>query len=127
LRPAAAAALLALAACADEGVTGYAHPGPWHLVEIDGAPAGRAAALILPAPGRVRGAMACRAFEAQQTAPYPWFLLSHMEIEERPCSGGAAADEAILHAFASVTMAEAQGRVLILSDESGRMMVFRRR
>ena len=121
----AAVLALALAACTDETVSGYADTGPWRLTRLDGAPVSDSATLTFPQPGRVQGTLPCGPWTAQQTAPYPWFLLSHFETPGRDCPD-AAAQERIVHALASVTLAEAVGDVLILSNEEGRELVFRR-
>ncbi len=126
MRGLALAALMLVAACADETVSGYAEPGPWRLTELNGAPVGYAATLTFPRQGRVEGRLPCHDWRAQQTAPYPWFLLSHFELGQRPCAEPGI-DEPVVHALASVTLAEVQGKVLILSDEGGApMLVFRR-
>ncbi len=125
MRAAALAAVLALAACADETVSGYAHPGPWRLTQLDGQSVTRPVTLRFPVEGRVAGEMPCYRWEAQQTAPYPWFVLSHFRLDRQPCEDPEG-DEAAVHALASVTLAEVQGRVLILSNEDGLEMVFDR-
>ncbi len=118
-------AALALTGCADETVSGYAHPGPWRLAELNGRPYSGTATLSLPAPSRVSGRLPCHEWRAQQSAPYPWFILSHLELTPLTCAASKA-DEPAIHALASVTQAEVQGKVLILSSEDAVRMVFLR-
>jgi heat shock protein HslJ len=118
-------ALLLVVGCTDETVSGYAAPGPWRLVELDGTAVPPGTTLRFPAEGRVEGTLPCNTFRAQQTAPYPWFILSHFEVGSERCEARPL-EERIVHALASVTLAEAQGPVLILTNDEGRELVFRR-
>jgi heat shock protein HslJ len=118
------AAALAMAGCADEGVSGYAAEGPWRLTEVSGRSTVPPATLTFPGRGRVEGMLPCNAFSARQAAPYPWFELSDIRV------GGAVCDarqeeRQILAALSSATLVEALGGVLILSDDSGPLLVFR--
>ncbi len=117
------ALLFLLAACADQTVSGYAASGPWRLAELDGEPVPAGTILTFPGAGRVSGALPCNSFTAQQTAPYPWFILSHFEVGRRSCDA-AELEEQIVHALASVTLAEAKGPVLLLTTEDGQELFF---
>ena len=113
-------AALALAGCADETVSGYAHPGPWRLAELNGRPYSGTATLSLPAPRPgERPAALPRMARAADAPPIPWFILSHLELTPLTCAASKA-DEPAIHALASVTLAEVQGKVLILSSEDAR-------
>ena len=116
----------AIAGCArDETVSGYAAPGSWRLAALHGEPVSTMATLRFPREGRVAGSLPCGAFSAQQTAPYPWFLLSHFSV---PSGCPDDAEEArVIRALAAATLAEAQGGVLILSNDEGLEMVLRLR
>lgn len=116
---------LILAGCVgDETVSGYADTGPWHLTELGGDAVTVPATMRFPEAGRVEGTLPCGRWTAQQTAPYPWFLLSHFDLGGCPRT---AAEDRIVRALASATLAEAQGDVLILTNENGLEMVFRGR
>lgn len=111
-------------ACADETLTGYA-PGVYRLEQIDGAAFRWGATLDLTQPGRIAGQAPCNAYSAAQTAPYPWFSPGPIAATRRAClhmNGEAAFFEAL----GAMTLAEASGPVLILSNEAGGEMVFRR-
>ncbi|WP_074258187.1 META domain-containing protein [Vannielia litorea] len=128
MKPVALSALLALtplaAACEDETLTGYA-PGVYQLEEIDGERFEWGATLDLTEPGRISGQAPCNGYSADQAAPYPWFKPGPIVSTRRAClhlNGEAA----FFKALGEVTLAEASGPVLILSNEAGREMVFRR-
>jgi len=112
-----------LARClADETVSGHAQRDTaYRLVEIAGAPAAFAAHLSLVGPGRVTGTSPCGAFAARQTVPYPWFRIE--DLERPACTD--AAGLGFLAALERMTLAEASGPVLILSNDAGETLVFR--
>lgn len=117
--------ILGLAACADETVSGYAGTDAvWLLTEIDGKAADYTATLRFPRQGRVTGSGPCNTFGAAQTAPYPWFAPGPVEATERACPD-LDGEQAFFAALEEMTLAEASGDVLILTDGAGRQMVFR--
>ena len=123
LRP-ALLLMAALGACrGDETVSAYAGPGPWRLVSIDGAPYAAGAVLEFPEAGIVEGEAPCNRFSAAQTAPYPWLDLGPVAATRRACLD-LDAEQAFFEALGAMTLAEAQGDVLILSNDAGREMVF---
>ncbi|QDC11064.1 META domain-containing protein [Oceanicola sp. D3] len=128
MKPLALAALFALpplaTACADETLTGYAS-GLYQLEEIDGEGFEWGATLDLSEAGRIAGQAPCNSYSAAQDAPYPWFQPGPIAATRRAClhlNGEAA----FFKALSEMTLAEASGPVLILSNEAGREMVFRR-
>ncbi|MBS8226253.1 META domain-containing protein [Vannielia litorea] len=127
MKPIALAALLAVpplaTACADETLTGYAS-GVYRLEEIDGTRFEWGATLDLTEEGRIAGQAPCNRYSAAQEAPYPWFQPGPIAATRMAClhmNGEAAFFEAL----GEMTLAEASGPVLILSNEAGREMVFR--
>lgn len=117
--------LLALAACTDETISGYADPDAvYRLTEIDGAPYKANATISFPKAGTARGEAPCNAWFASQSAPYPWLELGPIAATRRACPD-LDAEQAYFEALAAVTLAEVQGPVLILSNDAGREMVFR--
>ncbi|MCO6384987.1 META domain-containing protein [Oceanicola sp. 502str15] len=121
-------ALLALtplaAACKDETVTGYA-PGIYRLEEIDGTSFEWGATLNLTEAGRISGQAPCNGYSAEQTAPYPWFKPGPIVATRMACLHMNGEAE-FFEALGAMTLAEGSGPVLILSNEAGREMVFRR-
>lgn len=121
----ALALTLALAACADETVSGYAGTGAvWQLAEIDGTAVDYTATIRLPREGRVTGSGPCNTFGTVQTAPYPWFAIGPIEATERACPD-LEAEQTFFAALGTMSLAEVSGDVLILTNEAGRQMVFR--
>ena len=125
MRWALAALALVLAGCADETISGYAAPGPWRLVSIDGEPYPAEATMDLSVPGRVSGRGPCNGWSAAQRVPYPWFEIGPVTATRMACP--ALADEAAFFgALEAMELAEASGDVLVLSTADGREMEFRR-
>jgi len=118
-------ALAALWNCTgDETVSGYGAAGTtWRLVELDGARFPARATLTFPEEGRIAGDGPCNAFTADQTAPYPWFDAERIAATRRACPD-LDAEAAFFSALEAMTLAEVAGDVLILSNDTGRQMVF---
>ena len=118
---------LLLAACAgDETVSGYAGTdATWRLAELHGAPFAPPATLRSPAEGEVAGEGPCNAFRAPQAEPYPWIRIGPIAATRRACPA-LAEERRFFAALEAATLAEASDAVLILTDEAGREMVFRR-
>ncbi|PKP82592.1 MAG: META domain-containing protein [Alphaproteobacteria bacterium HGW-Alphaproteobacteria-2] len=119
--------LLGLSFCApDETVSGYAGAGSvWRLEEMAGLPAPARVTLGFPAEGRIEGQGPCNAYRGRQTVPYPWFQATDIAATKRACPD-LAAEAGYLSLLGEMTLAEVMGDVLILSDETGRTLVFRR-
>lgn len=119
------ALLMGLAACrADETLTGYgAADRTWVLQEIDGAGFTASATIRFPSEGAVTGMAPCNGFSASQTAPYPWFTLTAIRATRVACLE-LDQEQAFFAALNGMTLAEISGDVLILSDDTGREMVF---
>ena len=120
------ALLLSLAACqADETLSGYgAADTTWRLTSLDGQPFTARATLQFPAEGSVTGKAPCNSFSGTQTAPYPWFKLGPIRATRAACPE-LAAEKRFFTALSDMTLAEVSGAVLILSNDTGREMVFR--
>jgi len=112
------------AACKDETVSAYA-PGVYALEEIDGAPFEASATLDLTEPGRISGQAPCNSYSATQEAPYPWFEPGPIAATRRACIHMTGEAE-FFEALGEMTLAEGSGPVLILSNDAGREMVFRK-
>ena len=127
LKPAAMALLFALPNCAgDETISGYADStATYVLADIDGVPFAPHATIRFPEEGRIEGQAPCNAYSAAQTVPYPWFGPGPVMATRRACPDLQAETE-YFTALAEMTLAEVQGDILILSNEAGRAMTFRR-
>lgn len=119
--------LLGLSFCApDETISGYAGAGSvWRLEEMAGAPAPAHVTLGFPAEGRIEGQGPCNGYRGGQAVPYPWFQVTEIAATKRACPE-LDAEAAYLRLLSEMTLAEVMGDVLILSDETGRSLVFRR-
>lgn len=119
-------ALLLLVGCnKDETAAAFAAMERVFLLEeIDGQPFPSRATLQFPEPGRVAGSAPCNSYSGPITVPYPWFELGPLAVTRRACP--ELADEAaFLRALQSMTLAEASGDILILSNTEDGKMVFR--
>jgi heat shock protein HslJ len=114
-----------LNACAgDESIAGYVDPSAeYHLVEIDGEAISLWTTIAFPAAGEVVGQAPCNRYFATQTAPYPWFSVDGIGATRMACPD-MAAETAFFTALQDMTLSEASGDTLILSNSDGRQMVF---
>ncbi len=119
-------ALAGLASCqADETISGYADPdSDWVLQELDGKPYLARATIRFPEQGRTEGQAPCNSYFARQTAPYPWIEITGLGSTKMACPD-LDAETAFFSALQKVSLAEVAGDTLILSDETGFMMLFR--
>ncbi|MCG6902058.1 MAG: META domain-containing protein [Rhodobacter sp.] len=117
---------LLLTACPkDESVSGFVDPETvFHLVEMNGDPATAGATIQFPQEGRVQGTGPCNGYSATQTVPYPWIRIEAIAVTRRVCRE-LDAENAFLAALQAMTLVEAKGAVLILSNEAGGQLVFR--
>lgn len=109
---------------ADESVAAYLDgSGKFRLISIDGAPFEADVTIDLSEAGRIRGAAPCNRYFADQTAPYPWFEIGPIGATRMACPA-LDQETAYFGALAEMTLAEALGGTLILSNTDGREMVF---
>ena len=110
--------------CADETISGYAdRSAVYQLSDIGGVPYKARATITFPEEGRATGEGPCNAWNAMQSAPYPWIDLGPIAATKRACP--ELGQEAVFfEALAKATLAEIQGNILILTDEDGREMTF---
>lgn len=120
--------ILGLNACQpDETLARYAGEGStWQLVEIGGEQANADTTLGFPEPGRMAGQAPCNSYGATITAPYPWFELGGLAVTRRACPD-LPAETAYFDALTKMTLSEVSGDVLILSNDDGVELVFRRK
>ena len=118
------AGFLSFLGCTDETVSGYADPEAiYRLVEIAGEAFEPRATITFPEEGRIAGDAPCNAWSASQSVPYPWFEVGPIAATKRACAD-LEAEGLFLGTLAEMTLVEVQGPVLILSDDTGREMVF---
>ena len=118
--------LLSALSCGDETISGYTDRGAvFQLRELDGAHYPARATLSFPEEGQVAGEGPCNSFRASQSAPYPWFAPGPIAATRRACPD-LEAESRFFAALSEMTLIEAQGDTVILTNEAGREMVFRR-
>ena len=118
-------ALWGLGQCSgDETISAYGGANAiWEIAEIDGAPFPYPATLVLPEEGQLSGNAPCNSYSGEQTAPYPWFEPRAIRSTRRACPD-LKAENTYLKALQDMTLAEIAGSTLILSNTSGREMLF---
>ena len=118
-------ALTLLASCKDETISGYAaDEAIWRLEAINGAPFSARATLTFPKPGKIAGQAPCNRYFGTQTAPYPWFDVKEIASTKMACPD-LKDENAFFTALEKMTLSEASGGTLILSNENGQDMVFK--
>ncbi len=116
---------LALTACkADESISGYTDAATvWTLAKLDGKPFHARATISFPSKGRAMGNAPCNRYSATQTAPLPWIEIRQIAATKMACAD-LAQETLFFDALTAMTLAEAAGNTLILSNDAGREMVF---
>ena len=118
-------ALVLLAGCKDETVSGYAADGAlWKLETINGALFGARVTMTFPELGKIAGQAPCNRYFGTQTAPYPWIEVKGIASTKMACPD-LKAESAFFKTLESMTLSEAVGSTLILSNDKGDEMVFR--
>ena len=80
------ALLLALGACGpDESVSAYGQGDDYVLQELNGAAVTVPITLNIADSGQISGEAPCNRYSADQTAPYPWFVLGPVISTRRAC------------------------------------------
>lgn len=117
-----------MAGCArDESISKFVDPqSEYHLVELDGVAFTARATIAFPEQGRVVGQAPCNRYFATQSVPYPWFAIEGIGATRMACPD-LAAETMFFDALEGMTLAEAVGNTLILSNSVGRQMVFETR
>ena len=117
-------AVLTSACQADETVTAYlTGPAVFNLVSIDGAPFGAEATIDLSEAGRIQGQAPCNQYFADQKTVYPWFEAGPIGATRMACDK-LNEETAFFSALSEMTLSEALGGTLILSNPDGREMVY---
>lgn len=109
---------------ADETLTAYAPQGvTFEMAEIDGTAFPATATLTLSENGAFSGRGPCNAFSGQIDVPYPWFNATQLAATERACPQ-LPEEQYFFDALTDMTLAEWSGAHLILTNDTGREMVF---
>ncbi len=109
----------------DETISGYLDQrAEWALVEMDGKPFPARATIAFPSKGRIAGQAPCNRYSATQSAPRPWFEAGPVISTKMACPD-LAAEQRFFKALGEMTLVDVLGNVLVLSNETGREMVFK--
>ncbi len=107
-------------------ISGYAdRSAVFRLAEVDGVTFSASATISFPEEGRIAGQAPCNTYSASQSAPYPWFAPGPIAATRRACAD-LDAETVFFEALAEMTLVEALGDTLLLTNEAGREMVFGR-
>jgi len=122
---AALLSFLCFGACqGDETVAAYGGSArEWTLIEIDGVAFDARATLSFPEPGKIEGQAPCNRYSGEMTAPYPWFEAEAIAVTRRAC-GELAQETRFFTTLTEMAFSEVAGSTMILSNETGREMVF---
>lgn len=114
-----------MSACSrDESISKFVDPSAEYvLIEMDGMPFAATATIAFPEQGSVIGQAPCNRYFATQTVSYPWFSLEGIGSTRMSCPDFAL-EARFFEALEGMTLAEASGGTLILSDSVGHKMVF---
>ena len=117
-------ASLVLMGCKDETISGYAdRKAVWKLLEIDRKPFDADATISFPDQGQIVGQAPCNRYSSEQKAPYPWFEIGPIAATRMACDA-LDKESRYFTALTQMRQIEAQGDMLIMSNEAGRQMVF---
>lgn len=109
----------------DESLRAYgAGDRTWRLTELEGQPVTFGTTLTFPEPGRISGKGPCNSFSAEQNVPYPWFDAGAIAATRMACPD-LASESAFFAALNAATLSEVAGDTLLLSDDSGVLLVFK--
>ena len=115
-----------LTACKyDETISGYTKASTvWTLVELDGNPFTAHATISFPSKGKVTGQAPCNSYSGIQSVPLPWFKVDQITATEMACPD-LDVEQEFFEALSAMSLGETLGGTMILSNESGREMVFK--
>lgn len=118
---------LTMTACqADETISGYADPDAvWVLTELNGQTPQSKITLTFPEKGKIAGRAPCNRYFGAQTKPLPWFETGPIASTKMACP--SLDEEAqYFQTLEKSTLAEVGKTTLILSDETGPLLTYKR-
>ena len=119
-------AVIGLVGCKyDETISGYTNTNAsWKLTLLNGAAFKARATISFPSKGKASGMAPCNHYNANQSAPLPWFEIRSVASTKMACPD-LKAEHQFFSALQTMTQAEALGDTLILSNDAGGEMVFK--
>lgn len=109
----------------DETISAFVPPQSiWSLVELNNQAFLETTTISFPEPGSVTGKGPCNSYSTTQTAPYPWFEITGIQATKMGCPS-LAIEQNYFETLKNATFAETSGDTLILSNDSGPLLVFK--
>jgi len=117
-----------MTACqADETISGYVDANSvWVLTELNGAAPQSEVIITFPEQGQIAGRGPCNRYFGTQTKPLPWFGVGPIGATKMACENMDEEFE-YFKALEQVTLAEVGETLLILSDDEGPILTYKRR
>jgi heat shock protein HslJ len=118
---------LTMTACqADETISGYADPDAvWALTDLNGQSPQSEITLTFPEKGKIAGRAPCNRYFGTQTKPLPWFETGPLASTKMACPN-LAEESQYFQTLEKSTLAEVSETTLILSDNTGPLLTYKR-
>jgi heat shock protein HslJ len=118
---------MTMTACqADETISGYSDTDAvWQLTEINGQAPKSTVTLTFPEQGKIAGRAPCNRYFGTQTKPLPWFETGPIASTKMACPH-LEEETQYFQALEQSTLAEVSKTTLILSNDTGPILTFKR-
>ncbi len=120
---------LTMTACqADETITGYTNTNTdtvWMLTYLNGTRPESDITITFPEKGKIAGKAPCNRYFGSQTKPLPWFETGPIASTKMACPH-LAEETKYFTTLQSARLAEVSETTLILSDDTGPILTFKR-
>lgn len=111
---------------ADETISGYAYPDAiWMLNDLNGQSPKSEITLTFPEKGKIAGRAPCNRYFGTQSKPLPWFKTGPIASTKMACPN-LAEESKYFTALDTATLAEVSATTLILSNETGPILTYKR-
>lgn len=119
---------IGITACqADETISGYTDPNTvWELYDMNGIAPKSKITIAFPEQGKVAGRGPCNRYFGSQTRPLPWFTVQQIGSTKMACEN-LGEEREYFKVLKQATLAEVSETVLILSDDTGPVLTYKRR
>jgi heat shock protein HslJ len=116
-----------MTACqADETISGYVDPDTiWMLTDLNGHSPKSEITLTFPEQGKIAGRAPCNRYFGPQTKPLPWFETGPIASTKMACPN-LDEESQYFQTLEKSTLAEVSKTTLILSDDAGPLLTYKR-
>jgi len=126
IRPFLLLAATVTACQADETISGYTDANAvWELNDLKGTAPKSTITITFPEQGQIAGRGPCNRYFGTQTKPLPWFGVGPIGSTKMACEN-LDEESRYFRALEQATLAEVSETVLILSDDNGPILTYRR-